>query len=352
MLLIQMLGHMCHILQVIVKSILSDTRVFIVLLFLQTVLHQLISMCCERPIQLFPHLILLFLEITSGLLLENSNLFLEVIDQLVNLINCFLLRWPLRTILYETIGVLRVRASNICGVDWTFTLFDSNDLLHLFLILTLVPCALKWLLTDPIDFFLHILDHLAILLLSEYVVLLLGNLGFLQLLSMLVLFKVDLVILLVQVWPVLGGNLKCYNNRIYRQASVKGCNKLDLLRSFPSIDPCFLYSLSSAICSHLLMKFCALRAPTSSSCLIPARIFEAFFGNSVIKLTIVTVYQVTTYNRWCQEWCRRSSGPTSSFFPWLHLCQLPIRQTRTSRSAIVKMLSVHLKTTHWIKIHC
>ena len=88
-------------------------------------------------------------------------------------------------------------------------LSDSNvDVFHLFLIVTFIASALKWLLADAIDIILHVLDHLAVFLLTKDVVLLLRSLRLLQLSRFIVRLEVNLIVFLVKMRPVLRGNLE------------------------------------------------------------------------------------------------------------------------------------------------
>ena len=98
MLFVQPLGHMRHSFQIIIEGVLADPWIFIVFLFLQSVRHEFFPMRGERIVKFLPHFVLLIGETLGGPLLQYTDLFLEVINKFMNLIDCFLLRWPLSTI--------------------------------------------------------------------------------------------------------------------------------------------------------------------------------------------------------------------------------------------------------------
>ena len=197
-----MLSHVRHILQVIVQRVLSDTRVLIVLLLLQRVGHELFSMRRERVVKLLPHLVFLVGEAFGCPLLQNADLLLKIVDKLVNLIYSLLLGRPLSTV-YDLavrvlgLGIVLVSEVILNGGARIVKLRSDDDIFHLFLILTFIPGAFKRLLTYLINFVLHVLNNLTILLLSKDVVLLLRSLGLFQLFRLPVLLQEHLVVLFI-----------------------------------------------------------------------------------------------------------------------------------------------------------
>lgn len=190
-LLVELLGHVCHHLEILVEIVLSDEGILIALLFLERVSHELRAMRRKCAVQFPPHLVLLLLKPLSGSLLEDADLVFKVVDKLPDLIDRLLLRWPLRAILYVIVALGLVTEVDGRTGRWII-LSDSNvNVFHLFLVITFIPCALKWLLTDSIDIVFHVLDHLAVLLFTEDVILLLCRLGLFQLLGLIVLLHVN-----------------------------------------------------------------------------------------------------------------------------------------------------------------
>ena len=89
---------MRHSFQIIVEGVLADPWIFIVFLFLQSVRHEFLPVRGERIVKFLPHFVFFVGETLGGPLLQNTDLLLEVIDKFMNLIDCFLLGWPLSTI--------------------------------------------------------------------------------------------------------------------------------------------------------------------------------------------------------------------------------------------------------------
>ena len=164
---------------------------------------------------------------------------------------------------------------------WIIFLQVKLDVLYLQLIITFVSYSLKWLLADIVDLIFEFLNDMSILLLTEDVVLLLVLFALLKLKLLLKGLTVDHVILFVECRPILSGNLHRY--KTIKSITVSPSIEY-LLMSLSAREPCgFLCLRSSEIWSHFEMKLRALFAPTSSSCLIPARIFDCFFGNTMDK---------------------------------------------------------------------
>lgn len=216
-LFVESLRHVRHRFQVVVEGVLADARILIVLLLFESVRHQLLSVRSERIVKFLPHFVLFVGEALRCPLLQNADLFLEVVHKFMNLIDCFLLGRPLSTV--HNVGVRVVglliflellighRMDDGCRVVQSCS---NYDVFHLFLIVTFIPGALQWLLADPVNLVLHVLDDLAILLLPENVILLLGTLGLLELFRTLVLLQVNLIVLLVQIRPILSRHLQSY----------------------------------------------------------------------------------------------------------------------------------------------
>jgi len=213
-LLVQVLGHVSHVLQVVVEGVFADARVLIILLLLQRVRHQLLPVLREGCVQLLPHHIFLANETPGGLSLQHVDRVFEVVEQFVDLVHCLLLGWPLRTILNQTVRVHCLLALNvgggIAGKRERRVILPQPDahIFELFLILTFVASALQGLLANPFNFVLHVLNDFAVLLLPKDVIVLLCSLGLLQLLRLIVEVCVDLEVLLIQVWPVLSRDLE------------------------------------------------------------------------------------------------------------------------------------------------
>ena len=176
---------MRHSFQIIVEGVLADPWILIVFLFLQSVRHEFLPVRGERIVKFLPHFVFFVGETLGGPLLQNTDLLLEVIDKFMNLIDCFLLGWPLSTIYNVCIRVGLLIFLKLIGRRMNYgrrvVLSRSNyNVFHLFLIITFIPGALQWLLADPVNLVLHVLDDLAILLLAENVILLLRTLRFFQ----------------------------------------------------------------------------------------------------------------------------------------------------------------------------
>ena len=97
---------------------------------------------------------------------------------------------------------------------WIVLLQVQLDVLHLKLVITFVSHALERFLTDTVYLVLQILNNLAVFLFTEDIVLLLVLLTLLQLKLLLERFAVELVVLLIESWPILCGHLQSYTNTI------------------------------------------------------------------------------------------------------------------------------------------
>ena len=120
-------------------------------------------------------------------------------------------------------------------VNWTpaflILLQPHLDDLHLDLVSGLDFGAGQRLLTDAFFFILQVLDHFAILLFTEDVVLLFRIFLFFQLFRLAKTFTVELIVLLVQILPVLSLNLDIYDNKRFVSLKIARFNPTKLLKA-------------------------------------------------------------------------------------------------------------------------
>ena len=90
---------------------------------------------------------------------------------------------------------------------------SSLNIFLLDLVVALLLLSLQRLLADVINLIFEVLNHLAVLLLTENVVLLLCRLCLLQLLCLVVGIHVNDKVLFIEEGPVKGSHLKCYSSQ-------------------------------------------------------------------------------------------------------------------------------------------
>ena len=138
MLLVQLLSHVGHDLQVLVERLLANQWILIVLHLLKRVCSQLLLMSSEGRIKLLPHLVPLYLQPGRGSILEDMDLIFEVIHHLPGLLNILLLD-PSSAI---QILLVRIVTSFLRFGIWVILSESQIDIIHLILILTFVCFSL------------------------------------------------------------------------------------------------------------------------------------------------------------------------------------------------------------------
>ena len=124
------------------------------------------------------HPVAVLVQTILRLVLPFVDLRLELIHLLPHLVDHLLLELAVFDLIFGVVsGVFLVESRS----TWIALPDPDRDVLHLELVLTFLSLALEWLLTDRFNLVFQVDDDLAILLLPVDVILLLGDLGLLQL---------------------------------------------------------------------------------------------------------------------------------------------------------------------------